>query len=128
MDHMKLLNMVATRDVATLVEKEKTYKGSWKKRGGVGAFMMLARKWDRIENMMVEGNYDIFKKIEDDMSGNDGTILAEIRDLRCYLMLVEAEILARSKEPRYPGTPEDGGHHAWTRPRSPEEQWGDETQ
>lgn len=79
---------------------------------------------------------DIFKKIEEEPHGFDGSVLAEVRDLRRYLMLVEAEMMARgviqpkepdqpratveygvtvdrlSEEPTGPGTPEDGGHHA----------------
>ena len=43
---------LANEDIAVLKEKEKTYGESWKLRGGVGAFMMLARKWDRIENQV----------------------------------------------------------------------------
>ena len=118
-DNMKYLNMISDEDVRSLHEKEKTYQGSWKKRGGVGAFMMLARKWDRIENML--NNYDIFKAIADDPSGEDSTALAEVRDLRRYLLLVESELVARGavqytyihSEDRFvPGTPEDGGHHA----------------
>ena len=38
---------------------------------------------------------DIFAKIEEDLDGADGSVLAEIRDLRRYLTLVEAEIIAR---------------------------------
>jgi hypothetical protein len=38
---------------------------------------------------------DIFTKIEAAPSGDDGTVLAEVRDLRRYLMLVEAEMMAR---------------------------------
>lgn len=118
-DHMKYLSTISDEDVRFLHEREQTYQGSWKKRGGVGAFMMLARKWDRIENML--NNYDIFKAIADNPSGDDSTVLAEIRDLRRYLLLVEAEMVARGsvkynyvhEEDRYlPGTPEDGGHHA----------------
>ena len=44
-----LFNLVED-DVRELVEAEKSYGDSWRKRGGTGAFMMLARKWDRIEN------------------------------------------------------------------------------
>ena len=51
---------VANADVKTLEEKGRTYGDSWKRRGGVGAFMMLARKWDRIENQASKLNYDIF--------------------------------------------------------------------
>jgi hypothetical protein len=85
--------------------------------------MMLARKWDRLENML-EGSkpaYDLFAEIEANPSGCDGTILAEIRDLRRYLLLVEAEMTARgtleldllgnSEELFKAGTPDDGGHH-----------------
>jgi hypothetical protein len=57
--------------------------------------------------------------VQSDPSGRDGSLLAEIRDLRCYLLLVEAEMVSRGvvKDRDYgmykykPGTPEDGGHH-----------------
>lgn len=39
---------------------------------------------------------DIFAKIAEDGSGRDGTVLAEVRDLRRYLLLVEAEMIARA--------------------------------
>jgi len=48
-----LFNLVED-DVRELVEAEKSYGDSWRKRGGVGAFMMLARKWDRIENQCIK--------------------------------------------------------------------------
>jgi hypothetical protein len=121
--YLRYLSDIASADVTLLLEKEKTYKGSWKKRGGVGAFMMLARKWDRLENML-EGSkpaYDLFAEIEANPTGEDGSILAEVRDLRRYLLLVEAEMTARgtlelnlldnSDELFKPGTPDDGGHH-----------------
>lgn len=112
MRHMNHLLAVAVSDVSHLREKEKTYQGSWKKRGGIGAFMMLARKWDRLEGIIARGlivsqsrigkpnvevgAYDVFGFIESQPgSGEDGTVLAEIRDLRRYLMLVEAEMMAR---------------------------------
>lgn len=105
--HMKFLQTVADEDVRHLEMKERTYGGSWKKRGGVGAFMMLARKWDRIENVLSKDilvlpergearhQYDIFDHIVADPSGADSTVLAEVRDLRRYLLLVEAEMVAR---------------------------------
>lgn len=145
MDHMRYLDRVTTNDLFSVREKEATYQGSWKKRGGVGTFMMLARKWDRIEGILrrrgLVGQYDIFTDLGD---GSDGTLLAEVRDLRRYLLLVEAEVEARANQdrsallnetmqhagqpapgrrawdrsvPRHdpvnPGTPEDGGHHAY---------------
>lgn len=123
MDHLNYLNLVVTEDIHEICRKEKTYKGSWKKRGGVGCFMMLARKWDRLENMMEENGYDLFAKIKEDGElnhdvGGDGMCLAEVRDLRRYLTLVEAQMMSQgavipfTKEQYKPGTPEDGGHHA----------------
>lgn len=118
MDHMKFIHPVADSDMVSLKEKEGTYQGSWKKRGGIGAFMMLARKWDRLEAICEEHCMDIFDAIERDDSGADGTALAEIRDLRRYLILVEAEMMARgfvhNKIRRHvDGTPkEDSNRHA----------------
>ena len=48
-DMIKMVEEVTTSDVHKLHEAEKSYGNSWKQRGGVGAFMMLARKWDRLE-------------------------------------------------------------------------------
>ena len=96
MKHMDHLEAVAASDVATVRRKEATYQGSWKRRGGVGAFMMMARKWDRIEGLLAEREeetfraWDIFWMIGEGPGGEDGTVLAEVRDLRCYLLLIEA--------------------------------------
>lgn len=109
---MKYLEIVAQSDVEVLREKEKTYGASWKLRGGAGAFMMLARKWDRLENMLraepiivnrsrdgksnlILGQYDVFTHIEHKPNGEDDSVLAQVRDLRRYLLLVEAEMAAR---------------------------------
>ena len=78
-----LIRTIALTDVEVLKEKGKTYGDSWKKRGGVGAFMMLARKWDRLENMTRARQYDVFAL--------EASALEEIQDLRAYLLLVEAE-------------------------------------
>lgn len=82
------IEQLALNDVSTLKKKGETYGDSWKKRGGVGAFMMLARKWDRIENVTTEAGYNIFEACAE----NDGDIMDDIADLRCYLLLVEAEV------------------------------------
>lgn len=105
MKHMAHLGTVARDDVKALETKEATYQGSWKRRGGVGAFMMMARKWDRLEQILSgTWHYDVFTAIEAQTSyerdnglvtGSDATVLAEVRDLRRYLMLVEAEMVAR---------------------------------
>jgi hypothetical protein len=112
LDH---LNAVAESDVASLHKAQKSYGDSWKRRGGVGAFMMLARKWDRLENALRPGDgscvhrahfatklgdsdgncgpYDIFTAAEIDRRAEG--LIDDIRDLRRYLMLVEAELRAR---------------------------------
>lgn len=77
---------------------------------------------------------NIFAIIRRDPSGADGSALAEVRDLRRYLLLVEAEMVARrvvtspvqmvdttraevkaAVFAKGYGTPEDGGHHAHER-------------
>jgi hypothetical protein len=93
--------MIAKNDITVLEEKGKTYGDSWKKRGGVGAFMMLARKWDRIENQMQTNGYDIFKC---DPKEKDG-LLDDIQDLRRYLLLVEEEIFNISEDKEFGNLP-----------------------
>lgn len=84
---------IAIQDCRTLMSKDRTYKGSWRARGGIGVFMMLARKWDRIENFCKENNYDIFEAIikSRSITGQEGC-LEDIRDLRAYLLHVEMHI------------------------------------
>ena len=90
------MRQIAQGDLEALKIAEESYGDSWKRRGGVGAFMMLARKFDRIENQSRGENWDIFKAgIEH--SGEDG-LLDDIRDLRRYLLLVEQEILTKLKD------------------------------
>ena len=93
-ENYDLLRMIASADVTILEDKGKSYGSSWRKRGGVGAFMMLARKWDRIENQMEAAGYDIFGPVKKEMSASttDG-LLDDIRDLRRYLLLVEGHVM-----------------------------------
>ena len=98
MKHLDYLRRVVDEDVEHVLMKEETYKGSWKKRGGVGAFMMLARKWDRLQGMLEDytKQYNIFDLIMTQSRlaegghqlrlekgpvdiGADGTVLAEVR-------------------------------------------------
>ena len=81
---------VAYKDVEGLHTAEQSYGDSWKQRGGVGAFMMLARKWDRLEKQTKKFKWDIFQAAHEDK--RDEGIIDDIRDLRRYLLLVEAEI------------------------------------
>lgn len=100
------LKKIADADVKGLLEAEKHYGDSWKQRGGVGAFMMLARKWDRIEKRVSQlpvgqdeggpmrgDRYDIFDHIMVDPRPEG--LIDDIRDLRRYLTLVEAEMVSR---------------------------------
>lgn len=108
--HMTHLKQVALADVEGLERAERQYGSSWKRRGGVGAFMMLARKWDRLEtalqphpedaaraNGSTAGDrvapWDILEAIRVD--GRAEGIIDDIRDLRRYLLLVESEAVAR---------------------------------
>jgi hypothetical protein len=108
------LDPICVQDVDEVTNKDISYGSSWKKRGGVGAFMMLARKWDRLEEMVRSKvysqdqfssgstgfGYDIFRAIKaTGGGGEDGTVLAEVRDLRRYLLLVEAEMMERGVIP-----------------------------
>lgn len=100
------LEPICVVDVDEVTRKDISYGSSWKKRGGVGAFMMLARKWDRLEEMVKSKTnstgfgYDIFAAIaHTGGGGEDGTVLAEVRDLRRYLLLVEAEMMQRGVVP-----------------------------
>jgi hypothetical protein len=91
---LNFLAPVAEAVIKTLKLKEAHYKGSWQKRGGPGAFMMLARKWDRIEGICREDhNYDIFEACDK----NTADIVDDVDDLIGYLLLVRAR-LAMTKE------------------------------
>lgn len=97
----KAIEAAAQADVAGLEEAHEHYGDSWKKRGGVGAFMMLARKWDRLENAVKKHGYDVFKAIAED--GRAEGIMDDIRDLRRYLLLVEAEFeVPQAQKGAYP--------------------------
>jgi len=88
---------VQQTDITQLTEKEKTYKGSWKRRGGRGAWFTIARPLDRLEVIVNRFDDDIFKACEADDTGADGSALACIRDLRRYFTLLEAEIIRRKR-------------------------------
>lgn len=81
------LGDVATQDVKSLVAARKHYGESWCKRGGVSAYMMLARKWDRLEMAAEEVGWDLELLIKSDVRAEG--VLDDIRDLRRYLLLVE---------------------------------------
>jgi hypothetical protein len=97
------LRAVTDADVEQLIRKEAEYGSSWKKRGGVGAFMMVARKWDRLEVSVTGKGYDVFAAAENDP--REEGVLDDIGDLRRYLLLIEAHIrdcMAAKAKPDYP--------------------------
>lgn len=45
--------------IALIEEKDKHYGGSWQNNGLIGAFLNLKRKFDRLENIIIESGFDI---------------------------------------------------------------------
>ena len=87
--------IISAEDWTSLDRAEEDYGDSWRKRGGIGAFMMLARKWDRIEKQVYDYTYDIFLALEEDQ--RDEGLMDDIKDLRRYLLLVEAHMRTKGK-------------------------------
>lgn len=101
------LMRIAQKDIQTILQKNREYGSSWKKRGGVGAFMMLARKWDRLEPQVEKHNYDIIEAMNTDT--REEGVIDDIRDLRAYLFLVQTEKKESVYEPiRSSRIPETG--------------------
>ena len=106
----KELEPIVLADIDGLRRAEAQYGSSWKQRGGVGAFMMLARKWDRIlrrisqptqhvefpvpDDLREQGVTDVRPMVQWDLVMHAYTdrraegIIDDIRDLRRYLLLV----------------------------------------
>lgn len=91
--YLEKLDEITQEDAAGLKKAQASYGNSWKSRGGVGAFMMLARKWDRMEERVKRHSYDVFQAVEQDQRAEG--VIDDIRDLRRYLALVEADLRAR---------------------------------
>jgi hypothetical protein len=87
--------IISAEDWTSLDRAEEDYGDSWRKRGGIGAFMMLARKWDRIEKQVFDYTYDIFLALEEDQRPEG--LMDDIKDLRRYLLLVEAHMRTKGK-------------------------------
>lgn len=102
MGHLMHVPGILLNDDNVIKAKEAMYMGSWKSRGGIGAFFVTARKWDALENMLGKHTilYDVFDACIKGGDG-DGSPLEQIRDLRRYLALIEAEVI-RLKAPKPP--------------------------
>ena len=92
---IKETEIISAEDWTSLDRAEEDYGDSWRKRGGIGAFMMLARKWDRIEKQVFDYTYDIFLALEEDKRPEG--LMDDIKDLRRYLLLVEAHMRTKDK-------------------------------
>lgn len=79
-DDAKRDNILLTYNVFNLLklqyEKECGYGNSWEKRGEIGVFFNIARKWDRLENYILNGNQLKGETLED-----------TIADIAIYMML-----------------------------------------
>jgi len=83
------LNVITEELVKFVNDKDIQYGSSWRKRGGAGAFMVIARKWDRVEQACETrhpAKYDIFDVFEAD--GRSETILDDCLDLVGYLLIL----------------------------------------
>ncbi|MAP08147.1 MAG: hypothetical protein CMM00_04755 [Rhodopirellula sp.] len=87
---------IAQKDLEALSRAQSSYGDSWRRRGGVGAFMMLARKFDRIEHQSEKHSWNVFEAGE--VYKGEAGLLDDIRDLRRYLLLVEDYILTNTIE------------------------------
>lgn len=99
MSYADYLRKVSEKNLVKTMDKDAEYGGSWLKRGGVGAFMNLARKWDRIElqaskekigDGQVCQKWDIIEHALCDQ--RDEGIMDDLGDLVGYLLLIQAEV------------------------------------
>lgn len=87
---------LAFRDANQLLSAERSYGDSWQARGGVGAFMNLARKWDRLSRSCEQSAWDIFLALERDVRSEG--LADDLRDLRHYTILIDLRCI---RAPQY---------------------------
>ena len=82
------LKVITKKLVEFVNDKDIQYGSSWRKRGGAGAFMVIARKWDRIEQACEKetATYDIFNVFKEE--DRRETILDDCLDLVGYLLIL----------------------------------------
>lgn len=82
------LKFITEELVKFVNDKDIQYGSSWRKRGGAGAFMVIARKWDRIEQACEKetAKYDIFNVFKEE--DRRETILDDCLDLVGYLLIL----------------------------------------
>jgi len=84
------LEVMGDNDIAALNRAQESYGDSWKKRGGVGAYMMMVRKLDRILNQVEKYDWNV-KNAYDGDTREDG-LWDDLRDMRRYMQLIQAEV------------------------------------
>lgn len=94
------LNTVTKADVEYVATKDAQYDASWKKRGGRGAWFTIVRPWDRLESMLKRLYADdvFFGLNHEGLTGPDGSLIACVRDLRRYLLLLECEMMEQEEQ------------------------------
>lgn len=105
-EHLDHLARIVTECEQLVRAKEDIYGGSWKQRGGVGAYFVSVRKFDSLEALVKAKGYDVFADLT---HKGDGTIEDTLRDIVGYGLLILSE--RRRLRVLAGGTPEDGGHH-----------------
>jgi hypothetical protein len=86
--HLKHVPIIAEEDAKGLINAHQSYGDSWKKRGGIGAYMVMIRKFDRMENHVKRHGYDVVAAIKADQRAEG--LIDDIRDARRYLNLIES--------------------------------------
>lgn len=79
------------RDHAAITKGAQHYGPSWKQRGGAGAYMVAIRKWDRLLVQLRRHDFNWEAAIAADQRAEG--IMDDVRDLRCYLLMILAETL-----------------------------------
>lgn len=98
------LRQVVADDVEGLIEAKREYGDSWRSRGGQGAYFTLVRPLDRLGVVVAKNHagappYDIFAHcLDNPVRGQEGLTLNAVRDLRRYLLLVEAYLVEEGHE------------------------------
>lgn len=102
MTNVTTIQSIADADVKSLSDAQKRYGDAWCKRGGISVFTKLADKWDKIQDYLTKppksdeafyngpsfAPYDVFGAVYETKAVNG--VIDDIRDLRRYLMLIEA--------------------------------------
>lgn len=92
-NHLQHIEPIAQEDAAGLLTAHKSYGNSWKKRGGVGMYMIMIRKFDRMELAVEKYGWDVIEAVKADPRAEG--LIDDIRDLRRYLNLIESELRNR---------------------------------